>query len=101
VISTGKTKRMNSRIEAFFNIIKNRYLNKYKVFSIKTLESEFKEAATLYNNSPSTHFSGATPNEMMRYRYNIDSLKHQLNQKIKHAKIKRINIYNNKEVPHS
>jgi len=70
------------------------------VFTLKTLNSEFKEAIRLYNSSPSTHFSGATPNETMKSGYNTDLLKHQLNTKMKYAKIKKQKQYH-KEVSHS
>jgi hypothetical protein len=100
IVTSGKTKRLNARIEAFFNIIKNRYLNKHKSFTLSSLEDKFKIVVKLYNNSPSTHFNGATPSEMMKFNYNVDSLKHQLNEKIKYAKLKRINNYKKNEVSH-
>lgn len=100
ITSTGTTKRLNSKVEAFFNILKNRYLNKHKHYTNMTLYKAVKSAILRYNNSPSSKFYGATPYEI--YTKNIDYvfLKEELNTKLQYAKIQRKNKYQN-EVSHS
>lgn len=100
IIATKKQNGRNAKIEAFFNVLKSRYINKYKHYSVSNLENEISHALYLYNNSPSSHFYGATPLEVMAKNINFIYLKEELSNKQKYARIQRIKIYN-KEVIHS
>jgi transposase InsO family protein len=100
LVATGKNKYINARIEAFFNTLKNRYINKHKIYSPENLTLVMDKAIRLYNNSPCTLFYGLTPLEILKKKYNTEEHKEQLNSKLAYARIKRINTYN-KEVPHS
>ena len=94
VLASGKDKFINSRIEAFFNTIKSRYINKYKIYSAEQLKIKIKEVTEKYNNSPLTIFHGATPNEIINSSIDFNFLKDELHRKREYAKIKRKNNFN-------
>ncbi|PIK15197.1 DDE-type integrase/transposase/recombinase [Halobacteriovorax sp. JY17] len=100
ITSKGSSKRLNLKVEAFFNILKNRYLNKHKHYSKMSLYKTAKSAIKNYNNSPSTKFYGATPYEVYTKDIDYNFLKEELNTKLQYAKIQRKNTYN-QEVNHS
>ncbi len=100
ILAKDQYRYINAKIEAFFNILKNRYIDKYKRYSIAELYETIKNSIDKYNNSPSTHFYGATPSEVNFKNIDVNFLKEELRLKQNYAKIRRKRIYN-QEVNHS
>ena len=100
IIAKDQYRYINAKIEAFFNVLKNRYIDKHKRYSIAEFNGTIEKAIDKYNNSPSTHFYGATPSEINFKNIDVNFLKEELRIKQNYAKIKRKRIYN-QEVHHS
>lgn len=98
VVATGRNKHLNSRIEAFFNTIKSRYLNKYKVYTEAVLESSIRKIVKKYNNAPLALYYGATPNEVLSRNINFKFLKEELNRKREYARIERKKNFNHEVI---
>jgi len=78
-------------IESFFNILKNKYLNKFKLYDFDELKFILEISIDKYNNSPIPFHDGATANEIYSGFKNTQFLKEDLKSKIIQARIKRLN----------
>lgn len=54
----------NSMVESFFNILKTRFINKYKKYSFSKLYKKITKAIKLFNTMPAARLDGATPDEV-------------------------------------
>jgi transposase InsO family protein len=99
-IRTKKNKAQNNTIEAFFNILKSRYMNKYKRYTHEDLKLKISLAINKYNASPIASFFGANANEVFSMKVDYNFLNRDFKQKLEYARIKRIKQFKN-EVHHS
>jgi len=90
IICSKKNKSSNCMIESFFNILKNKYLNKYKRYDFKKLKNILEISIDKYNNSPIPLHNGASANEIYDGFNNTQFLKEDLKSKIIQARIKRL-----------
>lgn len=93
IVAQKRTTFSNARIEAFFNTIKSRYINKHKAYKEEELNIIINKAILLYNNSPSTIFFGATPLEVLKNKDIHKSLPVEIKRKMKYAKAQRHKHY--------
>ncbi len=91
ILCTRKNKSSNCMIESFFNILKNKYLNKFKLYDFDELKFILEISIDKYNNSPIPFHDGATANEIYSGFKNTQFLKEDLKSKIIQARIKRLN----------
>lgn len=90
ILCTRKNKSSNCMIESFFNILKNKYLNKFKLYEFDELKLILEYSIDKYNNSPIPLHNGATANEIYNGFKNTQFLKEDLKSKIIQARIKRL-----------
>ena len=86
LIAKKDTLFSNSMIEGFFNILKNRFLDKYKKYKFSKLYRSILRAIEYFNNSPLPVLDGARPVEVYSNLICRNELAQEIKDKSKNAR---------------
>lgn len=86
LIAKKDTPFSNSMIEGFFNMLKNRFLEKFKNYKISKLYNTILSSVEDFNNTPSAVLNGAKPSEIYMNSINQDELILEFAESKKRAK---------------
>lgn len=82
----------NSMVESFFNVLKKRFINKFKLFPFSKLFKKITRAVILFNGMPTPSLSGATPSEVYNKSKCMEHLRMSFTSKKLEWKLLRSNI---------
>ena len=77
-------------VESFFNVLKNKFINKYKYYLFPKLYNLIRRSILKYNSMPLPIFYGASPNEIFMNLKSIDDLKIDFSIQRREALIRRL-----------
>ena len=86
LIAKKDTLFSNSMIEGFFNILKNRFLDKFKRYKFSKLYRNILRAIEYFNNSPLPVLDGARPHEVYSNLVSREELAKQLRDESRNAR---------------
>jgi hypothetical protein len=89
LIAKKDTLFSNSMIEGFFNILKNRFLDRFKKYKISKLYRSVCRAIEYFNNAPSPVLDGARPIEIYSNLICRKKLAQRLKKESKEARVLR------------